>query len=229
MKMTKAIVTAMPEEAELIIEKYNLKEEKKHGHMTIYLWEREWDEWETEEIVLALTGVGKIHATMATTYLFENYDISKLVNIGVVGNLRWDEIQVGDVIIPNTFLQHDTYIPAAIDNLSYLRDPIFIEYAIGENYDLQKFSVRLSGICVTGDQFIDNQETMERLVEDHSADIVDMEAYAILSVAKAYDALDRCVSIKSVSDGANNDATKDYSDNLTFAMENAVAILDFTL
>jgi nucleoside phosphorylase len=37
---------------------------------------------------LILAGVGKIHATMATTYLFENYIVDKLVNIGVVGNLK---------------------------------------------------------------------------------------------------------------------------------------------
>lgn len=53
-------------------------------------------------------------------------------------------VKAGDVIMPNTFLQHDVYIPESIDTLSYLRDPIFIEYAIGENYDLQKFSLRLN-------------------------------------------------------------------------------------
>lgn len=85
---TKVIVTAMQEEAEMIIEKYSLKEEKKIGYMTLFSGSRKGDEGEQEEIVLALTGVGKIHATMATTYLFENYEITKLVNIGVVGNLR---------------------------------------------------------------------------------------------------------------------------------------------
>lgn len=219
----------MAEEAELIIEKYGLKEEKKQGYMTLYVGQIDGDEWEREEIVLALCWVGKIHATMATTYLFENYQIAKLINIGVVWNLKWDEIKVWDVIIPNTFLQHDTYIPDFIDTLSYLRDPIFVEYAIGENYDLQKFSLRLSGICITWDQFIDNPEKISQLEEEYSADIVDMEAYAILSVAKVYESLDKCVCIKSVSDGADSEAAKDHVDNLNFAMENAVAILDSVL
>jgi nucleoside phosphorylase len=56
-----------------------------------------------------------------------------------------------------------------------------------------------------------------------------MEAYAVLSVAKNYDILDKCVVIKSVSDGADSEAAKDHKDNLSFAMENAIAILDFTL
>lgn len=138
-------------------------------------------------------------------------------------------MQVGDVILPNTFLQHDTYIPEFIDTMSYLRDPIFLEYAIGETFDLTKFELRLHGICLTGDQFIDSDEKIVELEENYGADIVDMEAYAILTVAKAYDALDKCVVIKSISDGANNDAVQDFSGNIEFAMENAIAILDFTL
>jgi len=219
----------MPEEANLIIEKYGLKEEKKIGYLTIYTGERDGDDGEKENIVLALCGVGKTYASFATTYLFENYELEKIINIWVVGNLKGDMIQVGDVIIPNTFMQHDVYIPDELDSLSYLREPIFLEYAVGENYDLTKFSVRLNGICVTGDQFVDNPEIIEELVNEYSADIVDMEAYSFLSVAKAYNALDKCVVIKSVSDGAWNEAAKDHLSNLDFAMQNAVAILDFTL
>lgn len=229
MKLTKAIITALPEEADLIVEKYRLKKELTKWFMTIYGWERQSDDGETETIILCLCGVGKIYATMAMTYLCENYQLEKVVNIWVVGNLLWDAMQVGDVIIPNTFLQHDVYIPNFLDELSYLRNPIFIEYAIWENYDLQKFSLRLSGICVTGDQFIDDADTIEKLAQDYGADIVDMEAYAVLSVAKNYDILDKCVAIKSVSDGADSEAAKDHKDNLSFAMENAIAILDFTL
>jgi len=126
-------------------------------------------------------------------------------------------------------MQHDVYIPKEIDNLSYLRDPIFVEYAIGEEYDLEKFKIHLSGICVTGDQFIDNEDLKQELKENFSADIVDMEAYSFLTVLKNYDKLDRAVVIKSVSDGADNSAATDHVSNLDIAMKNAVAILDFTL
>ena len=229
MIITKAIITAMPEEAELIIEKFGLKKEKEIGFLTVFEWETDGDDGEKEHVVLLLCGVGKIHATFATTYLFENYSPEKIINIGVVWNLNHEAIKVWDVIIPNTFIQHDVYIPEAIDSLKYLRDPIFTEYAIGEDYNLEKFTLHLSGICVTGDQFIDNKDLMQELVEEHSADIVDMEAYAILSVVKAYNALDKVVVIKSVSDGADGEAAGDHVDNLKLAMENAVAILEFTL
>ena len=227
--ITKAIITAMPEEAEKIIKKYSLKQIKTLGYTKIYEGERQDNDWEKETIILGLCWVWKIHATLATTYLFENYNFEKIVNIGVVGNLRPDILAIGDVILPNTFMQHDVYLPDFIDTMWYLRDPIFTEYAIGEEYDLERFKLHLSGICVTGDQFIDNQDLKNELVEEYSADIVDMEAYAILTVIKSYDALDKTVVIKSVSDGADENAAKNHVDNLESAMENAITILDFVL
>lgn len=229
MIITKAIITAMPDEAELIIEKYKLSEVKKLWALSIYEWEIIWEEDEKTHLILLLCGVWKIHAAFATTYLFENYDPEKVINIGVVWNLNPWNIKIWDVIIPNTFMQHDVYIPESIDSLSYLRDPIFTEYAIGEEYDLEKFSLHLNGICVTWDQFIDNADLKQELVDEYSADIVDMEAYAILSVAKNYNALSKIVSIKSVSDGADDAAAGDHVSNLQAAMKNAVAILEFTL
>ena len=230
MKISKAIITAMAEEAEKIITHYALKETKNQGYLKIYEAEiYNQDEQENEHIILALCGVGKIHATFATTYLFENYSFEKLVNIGVVGNLRPDMYQVGDVFLPNTFLQHDVYIPESIDSLSYLREALFIPSSVGEDYDFEKFQLHLSGICVTGDQFIDNDELKNELVELYSADIVDMEAYAILSVAKNYDALEKVQVIKSVSDGADSHASTDHVQHLETAMQNALAILIFSL
>ncbi|NDK09630.1 5'-methylthioadenosine/S-adenosylhomocysteine nucleosidase [Candidatus Gracilibacteria bacterium] len=229
MIISKAIVTAMPEEAELIIQKYNLLETKVIGAMKIYEGKRKNTESEEENLILVLCGVGKIHTAFATTYLFENYLFEKVLNIGVVGNLRPDTIQIGDVLIPNTFMQHDVYIPDFIDSMSYLRDPIFTEYAVGEDYNLEKFNLHLHGICVTGDQFIDNNDLKNELVDVHSADIVDMEAYSFLTIVKNYNALDKTVVIKSVSDGANGDAAQDHVANLKLAMDNAIIILDFVL
>lgn len=228
MILTKAIVTAMKDEAELIIELYKLNESKKVGALTVYEWEIDYED-EKVHLVLLLCGVWKIHATFAATYLFENYSPEKVINIWVVWNLNPENIKIWDVIIPNTFLQHDVYIPESIDSLKYLREPIFNEYAIGEEYNLEKFSLHLSGICVTWDQFVDNEDLKSELVSEFGADIVDMEAYAVMTVAKNYDALDKMVSIKSVSDGADGTAAGDHVDNLELAMKNAITILEFVL
>jgi adenosylhomocysteine nucleosidase len=108
--------------------------------------------------VLLICGEGKTQSAFATTYLCENYNPDKIVNIGIVGNLNPETLSIGDVMMPNTFVMHDFYMPEAIDFHAHQREPIFLEYAIGEEYDLEKFTLHLSGICATGDQFIDNED-----------------------------------------------------------------------
>ncbi len=228
MRLTKVIVTAMKEEADIIINRFNLKETKKLKNLVIFEWERE-NEWEKENIVLALTGIGKIGAAIGTSYIFENYQVDKLLNIGIAGSLGNIDVRVGDVFLPNTFIQHDMYLPFEGDHLDYAKAPIFLEYAIGENLDLNKFGLVMNGVCLTGDQFIDNEEKVNELREDHGADLCEMEAFSILSVAREYDALDKCVVIKAVSDGANSEAKDAHMDNLEFAMNNSVDVLELIL
>lgn len=227
--ITKAIITALKLEADLIIAKYSLKETKTLWSLLIYEGVRKLDDDEDENIVLLICGEGKTQSAFATTYLCENYNPDKIVNIWIVGNLNHETLSIWDVMMPNTFVQHDFYMPESIDFSAHLREPIFLEYAIGEEYDLEKFKLHLSGICATGDQFIDNNDLKSEIVEKFGADIVDMEVYSILSILKNYDLLDKAVVIKSVSDGADDSAEENSMDNLNLAMENAVAILDFTL
>lgn len=228
MKITKAIITAMKEEADIIIEKFNLKETLKKWTMTIFEGEYESDDW-TDKIVLVLAGIWKICASTATTYLFENYEIHKLVNIGIAWNLWNVDIKVWDVFLPNTFIQHDMYLPFDGEHLNYAKKPIFLEYAIWESIDLTKFGLIMSWVCLTWDQFIDNEEKVNQLREEYWADVCEMEAFAILSVAREYDSLDKCVVIKAVSDWADTEAKDAHMDNLEFAMKNSISVLELVL
>jgi len=234
MQLTKAIITAMREEADLIIKKYDLKKIDSSNIpniIEIYEWEKKnLTEENTDKLVLILSWIWKIWATIATTYLLENYDVNKIINIWIAWNLdnSWDT-KIWDVFIPNTFLQHDIYLPFEWEEYNYLKKSIFLDYAIWENYDLTKFGLIMNWVCLTWDQFIDDEEIKENLRESLSWDIVDMESFAILSVAKAYNILDKCVVIKAVSDWAEPDSKEDCFNNLEFAMWNSISILELIL
>lgn len=228
MELVKAIVTAMPQEAEKIIKKYNLQEVKKFQNIRIYEWSREVEE-EKEKIVLVVSWIGKIQSAIATTYLFENYDVFKLVNIGIAWCVRDIDAKVGDVFLPHTFICHDAYVPFDGVHLDYFKKPIFLDYAIWDSYDLEKFGLILNGICLTWDQFIDSDAKVSELRESYGADVVEMEAFSILSVAREYNALDKCLVIKSISDVADKNASNDQETNLEIAMDNGIAVLDFVL
>lgn len=226
--ITKAIITAMKEEAEHIINRYSLNLVKEFKNIKIYEWVNEFSP-DKEKIVLALAWIGKIQAAIATTYLFENYDIFKLINIWIAGNLKNQDVKVWDVFLPNTFIQHDMYLPFDWAHLDYAKKAIFLDYATDLNYDLIKFGLILNGICLTWDQFIDDADKVLELWEWYAADLVEMEAFAILSVAREYDALDKCVVIKAISDWADNEAKDAHMNNLDFAMQNSLAVLDLVL
>ena len=228
MNLTKAIITAMKEEAELIIKKFNVKETKSLKNIKIFEWTRSWDDWE-ENLVLVLWWIWKIQAAIATTYLLENYSVDKIINIWIAGNLTGNDLKVWDVILPNTFIQQDMYLPFEWEHLDYAKKPIFLEYAIWENYDLQKFWLILNWVCVTGDEFVDKEERISKLRVDFWADICEMEAFAILTTAREYGILDKCIVIKAISDWADNEAKDAHMNNLEFAMENSIAILEFVL
>ena len=228
MNLTQAIITAMKEEAELIIKKFNLKETKSLKNIKIFEWMRSWDDWE-ENLILVLWWIWKIQAAIATTYLLENYSVDKIINIWIAGNLTGNDLKVWDVLLPNTFIQQDMYLPFEWSHLDYAKKPIFLEYAIWENYDLQKFWLILNWVCVTGDEFVDKEERISKLRVDFWADICEMEAFSILSVAREYNMLDKCIVIKAISDWADNEAKEAHMNNLEFAMNNSISILEFIL
>lgn len=226
MQLTKVIFTAMKEEAELIIKKYNMQEVKKLANISLFEWQRGDAE---EKLVLALCGIGKVQTAIASSHVFENYDIFKCVNIGIAGNIGWNDLKVGDVVLPNTFIQHDAYLPSESKEFDYLKAPIFLDYAVWENLDLYKFWLAMNGICITGDQFIDDPEKLHSLKENFGECVVDMEAFSFLSVAREFGLLDKCVVIKGISDSADEDAKDAHMNNLELAMNNSIVILDSVL
>ena len=211
-----AIITAMKEEAYHIIKQYNLHEVKRLHTLSIY---------ENESIVLALAGIGKIQATFGTVYILENYQVSKLINIWITGSLMGNEVKIGDVFLLSKIAQHDMYLPFNGSHLDYAKKEIHI---VSKNYhfDWFDFTVRNDAFCLTGDQFIDNVEKVLELREKFSAHVIEMEAFAIASMAREYNMLDKCIFIKAISDGANNDAIDAHMGNLDFAMRNSLRVLE---
>ncbi|USN58899.1 MAG: hypothetical protein H6767_02150 [Candidatus Peribacteria bacterium] len=63
---------------------------------------------------------------------------------------------------------------------------MFLEYAIGDNYDLQKFGLILSGVCQFGE------------ATDDATDVVDAMTYPVLQYLQEKDMISNTVSIQIV-------------------------------
>lgn len=214
------IITAMSEEADLIIKKYNLEKVNEKWTLKIFHWTL-WD----KNLVLLLGWIWKIQASFSTTHLLENYKIDYLINIWIAGNISKDKINIWDVILPNTFIQHDMYLPFPWEHLNYAKAEISIDNI---NIDSLKsdFTIHQNMKCLTWDQFIDNEDIISKLKKDYSWNLVEMEAFAILSIARNYNILDKSIVIKWISDWANNEAIDAHMSNLEIAMKNSIVVLD---
>lgn len=207
------ILTAMSEEAKLIIDAYGLQKIDQLSNIHFYA---------NNQIVLALSGVGKIQASIGTTLLMERYQPDRLINIGIAGSLLWESAQIGEVFLIDRIRQHDMYLPFDGEHLSYAKGEIRLPMPRSELDAV----CRYWGLVLTWDQFLDDAEKVAQLAQQTQADLVEMEAFAIASVAREYGKLDRLIIIKAISDGADNHAQSAHMDNLDFAMQNSLLVLD---
>lgn len=218
------ILTAMHEEAELIIKKYNLKEDKKLVNITVFTWKIQ-----DNSITLILSWLWKIQASIWTCFLLENYKVDFIINIWLAWNISDKNIQVWDIVIPKDFFQHDFTISFPWIHDIYAKESIKIPSLMINATIKQDFKIIFWWINVTWDQFIEDLLTIKKLKEKFNPDTVDMEAFSILSVAREYNMLNKCLVIKAISDSANHEATDNLFNNISLAMNNSIKVLDYFL
>ncbi|GKS77779.1 5'-methylthioadenosine/adenosylhomocysteine nucleosidase [Acidovorax sp. SUPP950] len=99
--MTTAILSALAEEQQGLIDALS------RGRRTLHAGRTFWSgSLHGCEVVLALSGIGKVAAATTATALIERFGAARVVFTGVAGGLGAD-VQVGDVVVAHDFLQHD--------------------------------------------------------------------------------------------------------------------------
>ncbi len=175
MNINKVIVSSDNEIRDLIIKRFDLKKEDKSDFI-VYKWVKKNDWFEENILLFDIKNDADV-----LDFIFDNFEIEKIINIWTAKTIENSDYKQWDVIIPNTFIWKDK------------ESPIFSEYAIWESYDLNKFWLILSWLCVT----IDNEKINNKMWDA----IFENEAYDILDIAKKKNVLDKCVVIKEI----NND------------------------
>lgn len=96
-----AIVAAMPEELQTVLDAIPDEAPRQHGGRTFWC-----GHWEGHEVVAVLSGIGKVAAATTTATLLSTFEIDAVLFAGVAGGLG-DGVQVGDVVVATELLQHD--------------------------------------------------------------------------------------------------------------------------
>jgi adenosylhomocysteine nucleosidase len=144
-------------------------------------------------VVLAITGVGKVAAALATQFVIDTFKPRCAVAIGLAGATE-NDTAVGQLIVASGALQHDVDARPLVDArgmLPGLRLPVFpadpaLSERLGRAGDMaveRPHTVR-SGVILTGDQIITSREVRDRLLRDFPDGVCfDMETAAIAQVA----------------------------------------------
>lgn len=171
-----------------------------------------------EGVPLLLTGIGTITAAMRltaelTTARERGSLPSRVINVGTAGAVRDGMAGVYEV---NQVFQHDFYL----DDISGID-----KHLLPRVINLKTTGVLPEAGLATGDMFVSDSMTRERLAQD--AALVDMEGYALAAVCHEFGI--PVTLLKQVSDDANEDSHGNWAPQLKRAAVQLREALDAVL
>jgi len=192
---------------------------QKFGERTFYKGSHD-----KHELILVQSGLGKVNAAVVSTLLIEKFKCELLLFSGVAGGID-PGIEIGEVIIGESLIQYDygtlknrellPFRPGSIptgeskNELEYSLDP-----KIKHKIKVSLPNVRM-GIILTGDVFLQCEETQKELFEKYGAQAIDMEGAAVAQVAEQFGI--PAIVVRCLSDLAGADSQKLSSKFLNMA------------
>ncbi|MBQ4070848.1 MAG: 5'-methylthioadenosine/adenosylhomocysteine nucleosidase [Clostridia bacterium] len=168
----------------------------------------------SKPVVIARCGVGKVFASMCATAMIIRYQPILVVNTGVGGALS-ESLACADTVVATRLVQHDM-------DTSPLGDPVGLISGINRVFfdtderasnivveAAESFGIPVRrGIVATGDRFVADSETRERLRTLFGADVCEMEGGAIAQAA--FVSGTPFAVVRAISDSANGSSVLDY-------------------
>lgn len=169
-----------------------------------------------QQVVVIRSGIGKVNAGICTQILADVFQVNAVINTGIAGSLKV-EINIGDIVLSTDTMQHDVdarefgyeigQVPR-MDTRTFPADDRLRETALQVcrkvNPEIQVFEGRVA----SGDQFVADKETKEKIIANTQAYCTEMEGAAI-GQAAYLNGIPYLV-IRAISDKADDSAHMDY-------------------
>lgn len=185
------------------------------------------------EVILVLSGIGKVAAATTATLLIERFDASLIVFTGVAGGLG-ENVKVGDLVVADSFLQHDldvsplfpkyeipNYGVSAFQAENKLANELkqACQAVLGDLTDILTIEARVAfnlenpqmhqGLLISGDRFVSTTAESQKLQQDLPLALaVEMESAAFAQVCHDYAV--PFAAVRTISDRADDDAHVDF-------------------
>lgn len=207
--MTLAIVSAMPEEQAALLAQLQAHRSERHAG-------RDWHHGRLagREVVLVLSGIGKVAAAITATLLLQRHGARALLFTGVAGGIGAG-VRVGDVVVGTGFLQHDLDASPIFPRwelpgrgLSRLAADATWSRRLADAVR-REHGVPHEGLIVSGDRFVSSARECAQLQRElPDALAVDMESAAVAQVCLDFGV--PLAVVRSVSDRADDEAHVDF-------------------
>lgn len=165
------------------------------------------------KVVVVLSGIGKVSATVGTTLLIEHYNPDIIINTGTAGGLGTADVY--DIIIGEKVAYHDVDLTGFGYKMGQQAQmpPFFTAdeslVAIAKEVSEQHHQEVHCGLVVSGDSFINDPNRLQTIQGYFpKALAVEMEAAAISQVCYLFDI--PFVVLRAISDKAGEGTTESY-------------------
>lgn len=220
------IIGAMQTEVELLISKIEGAEKRTVSGIDFYS-----GKIEKRDVVVAKCGIGKVFAAICAQTMILEYKVSLIINTGVGGAIS-DELEIGDIAVSSSVVQHDMDTSAIGDPVGLISGINIIEISADKKTAevvltaADKLSFRcLTGIVASGDRFIAGAENKKKISDAFGALVCEMEGAAIGQVCYVNEV--PFLVVRAVSDKADGTSGVDYMTFVASAAEkNARLVLE---
>lgn len=182
-----------------------------------------------KDVVIAISGEGKVNAAMCTQAMIMAFNPDIIINTGVAGGLA-DDLKTGDTVVATSVCQHDSNYTARGYEIGYLFgiDRVYIDCD-------KKISALLSesvkqvtdncknGVIASGDLFISSDKTKKHLKSAFNAVACDMESGAIGHVCCKNDV--PFAILRAISDGGGDGAAMTFGEFCDMAVNVSSAVI----
>ncbi len=183
--------------------------------------------------VLCKSGVGKVNAAVTTQILLDTFGVSKVLFTGVAGAVH-PGLNIGDIVISSHCIQHDMDVTALgypkgvipyQEVSTFTADEALVKLAEQACSELKQHAI--TGIVLSGDQFIASSTVVANLREQLNGACAEMEGAAVAQVCTMNAA--PFVIIRSMSDKADGSAHVNYQEFTELASRRSHTILEYML
>ncbi|XWW44686.1 5'-methylthioadenosine/adenosylhomocysteine nucleosidase [Fibrella sp. USSR17] len=198
-----------------------------------------------QQVVVALTGIGKTNASMATAFTLAYFKPQQVIFTGIAGGVSPD-LQPGDLVVGRETGYHDyrwmtfdskptnqtrNVITGELNPGYFPGDSALLSLALRTAKatkleaipGLPRAPIAVSGRIVTGDEFVNSEQRVNQIRAEHQADATEMEGASVAQIC--YQQGIPCLVIRSLSDKANSSARADMRTFLAIAARNSAQLV----